>query len=98
MSSLRSSIVGALLLLSACIAWTAPAQAPAANAPVPQQRELDLRARPWKGDFESTCMSSTAGSSACVEAAVQTSHEHDHRSSEEIIAKMRLNEAARSAV
>ena len=53
MSSLRSSIVGALLLLSACIAWTAPAQAPAANAPVPQQRELDLRARPWKGDFES---------------------------------------------
>lgn len=33
-----------------------------------------------------------------VEAAVQTSREHDHRSSEEIIAKMRLNEAARSAV
>ena len=52
MSSLRSSIVGALLLLSACIAWAAPAQAPAASAPVPQQRELDLRARPWKGDFD----------------------------------------------
>jgi len=32
-----------------------------------------------------------------VEAAVRTSHDHDYRSSEEIIARMRLNEAARSA-
>jgi DNA-binding GntR family transcriptional regulator len=33
-----------------------------------------------------------------VEAAVKASNDHDHRSSDEIIAKMRLNEAAQTAV
>jgi membrane-bound lytic murein transglycosylase MltF len=52
MSFLRSSIVAALVAASAALACAAPVQPAATSASASQERELDLRAKAWTGDFD----------------------------------------------
>ncbi|HSD37719.1 MAG TPA: transporter substrate-binding domain-containing protein [Rhodocyclaceae bacterium] len=53
MSLIRSTVVGVLLSLGATLGWAAPPQTvSAARATAAVERELDVRAKPWSGDFD----------------------------------------------